>query len=173
MSALGALPGFAFPALSYPESEYFEARGADLVSPSPGQVDLLVVTAKDGFAIYVREVVVNMGTVATVATRFGRYQIFNPDGRSLCVFDNPKSIPESSGGNWNWSDKIASTSVVGNVGYCPLPGLIVLPGYSIHVQCANCQIGDIFNGINLVGLSIPTAPNPQGQLRAMPTPIIL
>lgn len=171
MSAVSGIPGFSYPAFAYDESEFAQFAAANVTVAGLGNTAIDLAVTGGGNALYVRSASASIVTSAVVGTRSAGAQVVDPDGNVLVRLLNPNTTTASTSGDYTWSDVLASSYVVTNKGFAPLPNIVLPPGYKLQVIFLNTQAGDVIQSIAGYGLKIPTAITPSAP--PIPTPPML
>lgn len=172
MSALGAIPGFAFPELDYGQSEYAEFTAPNNANIVAGQIVTQIVKAGGGNAVYVSDVFCGVTTDATVGNRQITIVVFGPSGNVIGRYDQSLVIPPSVGFGFQWSLQIVAAYSVPGFGYSPLTNVILLPGGSISIVLFTNGATDVLTSMSAVGRRFPTRTASAIAAQAAPTPLL-
>lgn len=172
MSALGVIPGFAYPELDYGGTEFVHVFPNVVVPGGGGSVVATLVSGGDGAAFYPDDVEVVMLTSALVGNRAGAIVLQDPDGNFSNFYSNPLLVPASNQNNWIWSQKLTSAYTGSGTGYSPMQNVILLPGYNLAVVIQGLQAGDTVKQSSVIGRKIPFGITQAAQIAAV-APVLL
>lgn len=158
MSALGAVPGYAFPAFDYGSAEFAEIVTPVQVVTVAGSPNFPIAVAGDGSALYIREVHIAFTNSAVVASRNFALVLTDSDGGFPASYTAPNTGTASSSGNCQWSIGLSTTFITGNQGAAPMPAIVIPPGWFWTIYYLNAQVGDQLGPVTATGLRIPNTP---------------
>lgn len=172
MSALGAVPGFAYPELDFSAVEFLSEFPRVVV---PGGGGSLVATLADGgggIAAYIDDVFVTIVTSALVGNRTAGLAVADGDGNFTSFYTNPLSVPASVQNNWIWAQRLTTVYSQFGTGYAPMQNVILLPGFTLALALQGLQAGDSVTGCSVTGRKIPYGVTPETPI-ARVAPVLL
>jgi hypothetical protein len=172
VSAAGALPGFTYPALAYPESEFLLERPPRTTGIAVSPFFFTLSRGQHGFSKYVSTVQTFFATSAAVGTRTIDLVTLDPDGNFMSAFRTPVTI--NPGGSWAliWDASLSTSYTLANNGYSPMQSVILLPGFTLSLEVFNADAGDVFSQTSVTGVQIPTTGEPAAPARLTQAPLI-
>lgn len=173
MSSVGAVPGYAYPAFSYAESELLLEHEPDIIFPGAGVFADVIYTVGGGDAAYVAGIFAAYVASPAVGTRFISAAILDGDGAQINSFACPANPIANAAVTMSWNVELSTAYTLTGQGYSPWEPLVLPPGYSIELFSQGVQAGDKIVAITIKGLRIPAMGTNRDSLPIVPAPLFL
>lgn len=172
-----SVPGYAYPALDYTQSEFFNNPGlsvtatpADVVA---GFLRTTIAAAEGGDAVFLREASVFGAMSAVVGTRTVSLQLNTPEGAFSTRYNSPIVWTANTFATSNWSVGISAAYTAIASGYSPAPQIVIPPGFVWIAIILSPQVGDQLLFVTGIGIKIPTMGVGPSEPEVVPTPLLV
>lgn len=161
MSALGAVPGYAFPAFDYAETELLAVTIPTTVVTGANPFVLPIVVAGRGNAVYLRGATSRYIANAAVSSRTIDFVIMDGDGTVVDQYRGLTAVTATQAVSQIWNDRISTAyTVTGPLDFSPISGIVMPPGFSAAWRIFGNIAGDIMTSLAAYGISIPAVGTP-------------
>lgn len=155
MSALGGLPGYAYPTFDYGATEFAEFTQPGFTVAVAGNFTIDVATAGHNGALRVQTVATTGVTGGAVGVRTVDLDLLDGDGNVVTFSRQTLQPGASTFVGFQWLTTLSTSYSVAGDGFSPMADLVIPPGWRWQISYFNLQIGDVINGASAVGSSIP------------------
>lgn len=172
-----SVPGYAYPAFDYTQSEFFNNPGASITATptdvANGFARTTIAAAEGGDAVFLREASVFGSMSAVVGTRTVSLQLNTPEGAFSTRYNSPITWVANSNATTNWSVGISNAYTLTASGYAPAPQIVIPPGYVWIAIILSPQVGDQLLFVTGIGIKIPTMGVGPSEPEVVPTPLLV